>query len=48
MRGRGIENSYAWINAGAGIVETYSNRDDIDEYLNFTCCISPSEDGNIQ
>ena len=48
MRGRGIDNSYAWINAGARIVETYNNRDDIDEHIIFTIYISPSEDRNIQ
>ena len=43
MRSRSIDNSYAWINAGARIVETYNNRDDIDERIIFARCISPRE-----
>ena len=43
MRTRGIDDSYAWIDAGARIVETYNNRYDIDERIIFTRCISPRE-----
>ena len=43
MRTRGIDDSYAWIDAGARIVEGYNNRYDIDERIIFTRCISPRE-----
>ena len=40
LRRRGQDSSFAWINAGARIVEEYNNRDDTDERILFIRCTS--------